>query len=151
MCTAAEKSFILQQKNPLSKVTFCTKSFVANQMSVCHYITDYRYEDVKTDSLGTVRKMLDFLRFPYDPRQLEERMKADYGTFKRLAVCVCVCVCVGGGGGGQHLSLICGALFSFSFLFLFLETRETILNFSIKGKSYLKKCNFPFFFFPFDQ
>ena len=62
-----------------------------NQMAACYYVTAYRYENIKADILGTVRKMLDFLRFPYDPRELEERMSRDYGTFKRF-VCVCVCV-----------------------------------------------------------
>ena len=61
------------------------------QMAACHYVTAYRYEDIKADILGTVKKMLDFLKFPYDPKELEERMSRDYGTFKR---CVCVRVCV---------------------------------------------------------
>ena len=62
-------------------------------MAACHYVTAYRYEDIKADILGTVRKMLDFLKFSYDPRELEERMSKEYGTFKRL-VCVCVYTCV---------------------------------------------------------
>ena len=62
-------------------------------MAACHYVTAYRYEDIKADILGTMKKMLDFLKFPYDPRELEERMSRDFGTFKRC-VCVCVCVCV---------------------------------------------------------
>ena len=71
---------------------FLSRNVSTNQMAACHYVTAYRYEDIKADILGTVRKMLDFLRFHYDPRELEERMSRDYGTFKRC-VCVHVCVC----------------------------------------------------------
>lgn len=42
-----------------------------------------RYEDLKIDALTQVKRMLDFLGFPYTENELLKRMAEDYDTFHR--------------------------------------------------------------------
>ena len=48
-----------------------------------HPVLVVRYEDLKTDKIGQVKRMLDFLRVPYSEDELQKRMEADLGTFRR--------------------------------------------------------------------
>ena len=43
-----------------------------------------RYEDLKTDVVTNVEKMLSFLHFPYNDGQVKERLlNGDFTKFKR--------------------------------------------------------------------
>ncbi len=42
-----------------------------------------RYEDLKSDLLTQVKKMLDFLGVPYSDEALQKRMSKDFGKFHR--------------------------------------------------------------------
>ncbi len=42
-----------------------------------------RFEDIKMDVVGTVTKMLDFLKFSYNDKELARKLSEDFGTFKR--------------------------------------------------------------------
>ena len=42
-----------------------------------------RYEDIKEDHVTQVERMLRFLEFPFDKRQLEEKLNREFKTFKR--------------------------------------------------------------------
>ncbi len=43
----------------------------------------HRFEDIKMDVVGTVTKMLDFLKFSYNDKELARKLSEDFGTFKR--------------------------------------------------------------------
>ena len=47
-----------------------------------------RYEDLKTDLVASVERMLDFLKFPYHHSQIIEKLKDDYTQFKRYALLI---------------------------------------------------------------
>lgn len=42
-----------------------------------------RYEDIKQDRVAQVERMLKFLEFPFDKRDLERRLHHGFETFKR--------------------------------------------------------------------
>ena len=42
-----------------------------------------RFEDLKTDKVAAMARVLDFLDFEYDKEDLEKRLQEDYSTFKR--------------------------------------------------------------------
>ena len=42
-----------------------------------------RYEDIKTDTLGEVKRMLDFLKYPYSDAELRGKLEEDFTTFYR--------------------------------------------------------------------
>ena len=42
-----------------------------------------KYEDLKSDSLTQLKRMLEFLRVPYSDEELEKRLGQDYGNFHR--------------------------------------------------------------------
>ena len=42
-----------------------------------------KYEDLKSDSLTQVKRMLEFLRVPYSEEELQKRLSQDYGKFHR--------------------------------------------------------------------
>ena len=42
-----------------------------------------RYEDLKSNVLVEVKRMLDFLEFPYSEEQLHRQLRVDYRSFKR--------------------------------------------------------------------
>ena len=56
-----------------------------------HYVIDpgdhpvlvVRFEDLKKDAVTEVKKMLDFLEFPYSELELEERVRDGYTQFLR--------------------------------------------------------------------
>ena len=56
-----------------------------------HYIIDpgdhpvlvIRFEDLKRDAVTEIKKMLDFLEFPYSEVKLEERLREGYAQFLR--------------------------------------------------------------------
>ena len=43
----------------------------------------FRYEDLKNDTYGEMRKMLDFLKFRYKPAVLIKNLAQEFNTFKR--------------------------------------------------------------------
>lgn len=45
---------------------------------------DNRYEDLKSDVTSEVKRMLDFLHFPYTDESLKAALADDYTSFKRL-------------------------------------------------------------------
>ena len=56
-----------------------------------HYVIDpgdhpvlvVRFEDLKSDAVTEVKKMLDFLEFPYSELELKERVRDGYTQFLR--------------------------------------------------------------------
>ena len=48
-----------------------------------HPVHVVSYEDLKTDKVREVEKILDFLQFPYDHDELTERLSEDYTEFQR--------------------------------------------------------------------
>ena len=48
-----------------------------------HPVLLTRYEDVHTNALHEVKRMLEFLNFPYHHEDLEKKLSADFTTFKR--------------------------------------------------------------------
>ena len=42
-----------------------------------------KYEDLKSDSLTPIKRMLEFLRVPYSDEELEKRLSQDYRQFHR--------------------------------------------------------------------
>ena len=42
-----------------------------------------KYEDLKLATLKEVKRMLDFLQFPYEEEELKERITTDFSTFYR--------------------------------------------------------------------
>ena len=48
-----------------------------------HPVLVVRYEDLKLDILRQVKRMLDFLGFPYIEEELKKRMAEDFGKFHR--------------------------------------------------------------------
>ena len=42
-----------------------------------------RFEDLKTDLIGQVKRMLDFLKFPYMKDELRNRLAKGFGAFRR--------------------------------------------------------------------
>ena len=42
-----------------------------------------RYEDVKQNTIREVKRMLDFLQFPYREEVMEERLEKDFSKFRR--------------------------------------------------------------------
>ena len=42
-----------------------------------------KYEDLKSDSLTQVKRMLEFLRVPYSDKELEKRLRGDFKSFQR--------------------------------------------------------------------
>ena len=57
-------------------VTWCEYA-KTNPLLVVHY------DDLKADTVGEVQKMVEFLGMPSRHRDLAERLKGDYTTFKR--------------------------------------------------------------------
>ena len=52
-------------------------------VSAGHPVLVVRYEDLKSDSLTQVERMLEFLKVPYSNEALEKRMSQDFGKFHR--------------------------------------------------------------------
>lgn len=50
---------------------------------VDHPVLVVRYEDLKTDTVKEVERMLVFLKQSFDPLELPNRLAEDYTTFKR--------------------------------------------------------------------
>ncbi len=48
-----------------------------------HPIVVVKYEDLKQNIVGEVKRMLDFLAFPYKERELRQRVEAGFGDFHR--------------------------------------------------------------------
>ncbi len=48
-----------------------------------HPVLIVRFEDLKTDLVKEVRRMLEFLKVPYSEEELTKRMMEDDGTFRR--------------------------------------------------------------------
>ena len=48
-----------------------------------HPIHILRYEDLKQDTVGEIKKTLDFLDVSYDPERVTEKLNMDYADFKR--------------------------------------------------------------------
>lgn len=48
-----------------------------------HPVLVVKYEDLKSDSLTQVKRMLQFLRVPYSDEELHKRLSTDYGRFHR--------------------------------------------------------------------
>lgn len=48
-----------------------------------HPIMVVRYEDIKEDHVTQVERMLNFLEFPFDKTELEEKLNRGFETFKR--------------------------------------------------------------------
>ena len=48
-----------------------------------YYASVCRYEDLKADTYGEVRKMLDFLKIDYTPELLRKNLADDFTAFKR--------------------------------------------------------------------
>ena len=42
-----------------------------------------RYEDLKPNTIREVKRMLDFLQFPYKEEVVEERLEKDFSRFRR--------------------------------------------------------------------
>ncbi len=42
-----------------------------------------RFEDVKRDKVSEVKKMLQFIDFPFDEKTVQERLQGDFGLFRR--------------------------------------------------------------------
>ena len=42
-----------------------------------------KYEDLKSDSLTQVKRMLEFLKVPYSDEELKKRLSEDFKTFHR--------------------------------------------------------------------
>ena len=42
-----------------------------------------KFEDLKTDLIGQVKRMLDFLKFPYMEDELRTRLGEGFGAFRR--------------------------------------------------------------------
>ena len=42
-----------------------------------------RYEDVKQNTIREVKRMLDFLQFPYKEEVIEEQLEKDFSQFRR--------------------------------------------------------------------
>ena len=42
-----------------------------------------RYEDLKQNTIREVKRMLDFLQFPYKEEVMEERLEKDFSQFRR--------------------------------------------------------------------
>ena len=68
---------------------------------MCPWFTcpaSHRYEDLKNDVEGSVIKMLDFLKYPYNEMEVKKKLSEDFGTFKRYCLLVFLCalhtVCV---------------------------------------------------------
>ncbi len=48
-----------------------------------HPVLVVKYEDVRKNWFGEVKRMLDFLAFPYNDLELRQRMKSDFTSFHR--------------------------------------------------------------------
>lgn len=48
-----------------------------------HPVLTVRYEDLKTDTVAEVVRMLDFLRFPYSREEVEHRLQEGFTRFYR--------------------------------------------------------------------
>lgn len=48
-----------------------------------HPVLTVRYEDLKTDTVAEVVRMLDFLRFPYSREEVEHRLQEGFTQFYR--------------------------------------------------------------------
>lgn len=48
-----------------------------------HPVHVVNYEDLKSDTVGEVEKILDFLHFPYSHDEVVERLREDYTVFQR--------------------------------------------------------------------
>ena len=48
-----------------------------------HPVLVVRYEDLKLDILRQVKRILNFLEFPYMEKELKQRMAEDFGKFHR--------------------------------------------------------------------
>ena len=57
------------------------KNWIIDQDS--HPVLVVRYEDLKQDTIGEVKRMLNFLKIPCDEQEIEERLREDFGTFHR--------------------------------------------------------------------
>ena len=49
-----------------------------------HPILVVKYEDLKSDVLTQLKRMLEFLNVPYSDEELEKRLSEDYRGFHRL-------------------------------------------------------------------
>ena len=54
---------------------------------------DNRYEDLKSDVTSEMKRMLEFLHFPYTDESLKAALADDYTSFKRYCNTWC-CYCV---------------------------------------------------------
>ena len=48
-----------------------------------HPVLVVRYEDIKAKQISEVKRILDFLHFPYEEEELHSRLSGGHGSFQR--------------------------------------------------------------------
>ena len=48
-----------------------------------HPVLVVRYEDIKANQVSEVKRILDFLHFPYEEEELHSRLSEGHGSFQR--------------------------------------------------------------------
>ena len=49
-----------------------------------HPVLVVRYEDLKKDTVTQVKRMLEFLKIPYNEKELLQKLANGFGTFQRI-------------------------------------------------------------------